>query len=94
MSREIQYFYIAENDGEKLCGGMTRSSSSGYAMSKFPVWRNKGNYKWARRFTSVENAVKYANDNGIANIHIIDGFGQTVHNCNNRSLDKEITGVV
>lgn len=92
MNKEVQYFYIAENGSGRLCGGVTHSN--GCTISKFPIWRDKGNYRWARRFTSVENAVQYAENNDMLNVHVIDGFGQVVYARNNRSLDKAITSVV
>lgn len=92
MDREVQYFYIAENGSGRLCGGVTQSN--GCTISKFPLWREKGNYRWARRFTSVENAMQYAKDNDMLDTHVVDDTGNVMAVCNNRSLDTKITDMI
>lgn len=91
MSKEVQYFYIADSGG-RLCGGIARSN--GCTISKFPIWREKGNYKWARRFTSIENAIQYAKDNDMLSTHVVDGMGNVVAVCNNRLLDTTFSSVL
>lgn len=91
MDRKLRYFYIRK-DGY-LCGGVSRGD--GTRMRGIPVWRKPGDFQWARRFTTVENAVKYAECNEMFDVSVVDDTGTVVYvHGRNRLLDTNITGVV
>lgn len=74
-TQQGQFFYIANKDG-RLFGGM--SPGDGYRMPSFPTWRFSGDFTWARRFTSVDNALKFARLNRIVEVKVIDVGGRVL----------------
>ena len=69
-------FYIAKRGGRELLGGV--------GTMHIPVWRKKDDYHLARRFSSVDNAVRFAEQNRLSDIRVIDRLGNVLE-----SIDSE-----
>jgi len=68
-----QYFYIARGSDRSLCGGVGASYS--VCNGSIPIWREPGDYEWARRFSTVEKAMEYAVQNNMFGVLIVDRSG-------------------
>ena len=64
------YFYIVHRDG-RLLGGAVRGKQCKISL----LWRPKGFYHMARRFTTAENAQKFIEDYGIQDVFVVSARG-------------------
>ncbi|MBQ8962194.1 MAG: hypothetical protein IJ089_07590 [Clostridia bacterium] len=74
--KPVQFFYIQRNADNHLLHGITVSDSK--FLTSFPVWKPSRSFDWARRFSSVENAIKCATDNHITGVSVIDRAGRVL----------------
>ena len=66
-------FYYIRNNG-MLLSGAARSFHIGKAVT----WRKGREYDWARRFLSVDAAIKYGIEYGVYGAEIVDRAGRVV----------------
>ena len=75
----VRYFYISRNDNGALLHGVV------YDKDCKQIWKRKGDYDWALRFTSVLIAIQYAAKYGIDHYRVIDIAGRALYD----STDEE-----
>jgi len=63
-------FYIAKRGSHELLGGV--------GVQHIPVWRGKQDYSLARRFSTVDSAVRFAEQNRLSDIRVIDRLGNVL----------------
>lgn len=70
-SRSAIFFYIRKNDDKSLLHGVAVGESRRYPP--IAIFKPPRSYAWARRFTSVESAIRCAAEANITDVTIIDG---------------------
>lgn len=71
----IRFYYI-RNESGMLLSGAAHSFHIGTAVT----WRRSWEYDWARRFLSVNAAIKYGIEYGVYGAEIVDRAGRVVGN--------------
>ena len=71
-----QYCYIRRNADAFLLHGI--ALRDGRTGTRFQVWKTPGSFDMARRFSSLDNAIRYATDNHIAGVSVIDIAGRVL----------------
>lgn len=74
------FFYIRQEGSGNLLHGISPSETK--ARAPIAIWKPPRSFDWARRFSSVENAVKCATDNNLRSVAIIDRAGRVLRSIN------------
>lgn len=74
--RPIQFYYIRKNDNNYLLHGVAVGQSRN--LSPTPIFKAPRSFEWARRFSTVENAIKCATESHITGVSVIDRFGHVL----------------
>ena len=75
--RPIQFYYIRKNDDNFLLHGVAVGQSRN--LPPTPIFKAPRSFEWARRFSTVENAIKCATESHITGVSVIDKFGHVIY---------------
>ena len=71
------FFYIQKRENGYLLHGL--AMGTGNNMAPIAMWKPPRSFDWARRFSSIDNAVKVAKEYGIAGYDVIDQAGRVLY---------------
>ena len=74
--RPIQFYYIRKNDDNFLLHGVAVGQSRN--LPPTPIFKAPRRFEWARRFSTVENAIKCAKESHITDVSVIDRSGHVL----------------
>jgi len=72
----LAYVYVRRDSDGFLLHGISPGESKAHAP--IVIWKSPRSFDWARRFSSVDNAVKCIRDYGITGASVIDRAGRVL----------------